>query len=360
MKLSRRASFVITKICISLHIMRSLLVLLCSLLAVSCTVSYDDKTDDKRFTVVKMLPHTPVKDQGESDLCWAYAMLATIESDRIGMGDSVNLSPHYLARMFMGEQTEKRYLCEGKHNVSSRGMMTDAIRLINKYGMMPYESYKTDGNIRTACRMLNDMALIESRQGTSIESLREKSTEIMDETLGSMPYNVYMYGVRYTTKEFALSVCMPHDYAAFTSFTHAPFYEMMRIDVPDNYYGDTFLNIPLDSLLSKTERAIGRGYAVCWEGDISNEGFSFHDGTAVMPDESIFIDQQQRQTAFSRLHTNDDHSMAIIGTATDRNGNKFFICKNSWGTDNPFGGIMYMSYNYFRLNTIAVVMRKDI
>ena len=153
MKLSRRASFVITKICISLHIMRSLLVLLCSLLAVSCTVSYDDKTDDKRFTVVKMLPHTPVKDQGESDLCWAYAMLATIESDRIGMGDSVNLSPHYLARMFMGEQTEKRYLCEGKHNVSSRGMMTDAmVSAYSSAAACRWALYRALRSSRAACR----------------------------------------------------------------------------------------------------------------------------------------------------------------------------------------------------------------
>ena len=39
---------------------------------------------------------TPVKNQGSSNLCWVYAMLATIESDRLMEGDSVNLSPQYI------------------------------------------------------------------------------------------------------------------------------------------------------------------------------------------------------------------------------------------------------------------------
>ena len=42
---------------------------------------------------------TPVKNQGKSELCWAYAMLATIETEHLLRGDSVNLSPQYLGRM---------------------------------------------------------------------------------------------------------------------------------------------------------------------------------------------------------------------------------------------------------------------
>src|SRR3712207_7203455 len=42
-----------------------------------------------------MLKTTPVKNQGMSDLCWAYAMLATIETEHLMQGDSVNLSADY-------------------------------------------------------------------------------------------------------------------------------------------------------------------------------------------------------------------------------------------------------------------------
>lgn len=46
--------------------------------------------------------------------------------------------------------------------------------------------------------------------------------------------------------------------------------------------------------------------------------------------------------------------MEIMGIAHDDKGNKYFLCKNSWGTQNRYHGFMYLSYNYVRLKTIAV------
>ena len=71
------------------------------------------------------------------------------------------------------------------------------------------------------------------------------------------------------------------------------------------------------------------------------------------------VTQEERQRAFERFEVTDDHCMAIIGTARDGRGRLYFVCKNSWGTDNPYGGLMYMSEQYFRLNTVAVVMKAD-
>ena len=48
------------------------------------------------FTNELLLPMTPVKNQGESELCWAYAMLATIETEHLLRGDSVNLSGSWI------------------------------------------------------------------------------------------------------------------------------------------------------------------------------------------------------------------------------------------------------------------------
>ena len=49
--------------------------------------------DGKHFTVDVMNRMTPVKDQGNSEKCWIYAMLAAIETEHLSWGDSVNLSP---------------------------------------------------------------------------------------------------------------------------------------------------------------------------------------------------------------------------------------------------------------------------
>ena len=46
--------------------------------------------------------------------------------------------------------------------------------------------------------------------------------------------------------------------------------------------------------------------------------------------------------------------MAIVGLAHDDSGQQFFICKNSWGPNNPYQGLMFLSFAYFKLKTIAV------
>lgn len=59
------------------------------LLLVSC---------QNEFKTVVLLPHTPVKDQGEWPAGWIYATLSLVESERILAGDSLELSATYLIR----------------------------------------------------------------------------------------------------------------------------------------------------------------------------------------------------------------------------------------------------------------------
>lgn len=66
--------------------------------------------------------------------------------------------------------------------------------------------------------------------------------------------------------------------------------------------------------------------------------------------------QQERQRAFEQFRTTDDHCMELCGLAHDDQGRRFFIAKNSWGTRNPYAGFMYLSYNYVRMKTIAVMV----
>ena len=84
---------------------------------------------------------------------------------------------------------------------------------------------------------------------------------------------------------------------------------------------DRFYNIPMDSLLAKTIRAVHQHHGVCWE--------------------------------------SKGHAMAIVGIAHDDEGQKYFIMKNSWGTDGPCGGLEYISYKFFRKKTVAVEMTKE-
>ena len=248
--------------------MRRLCILLLITLLTACA-----QQEPRHFTHEVLNRMTPIKDQGESQTCWIYAMLAAIETEHLAWGDSVNLSPFFIEKML-----EQERACPE----SKRGMGATLIRLIQKYGIVGFSA--------------------------------------MHSADTPPPRWVFMLGATYTTQEFARSVCAPHEYLALTSDDRQPYYQTVDIDVPDNWLNDRFYNIPIDSLLAKTERAVRRHHGVCWE--------------------------------------SKEHAMAIVGIAHDDHWQPYFIMKNSWGTDRPYGGLAYLSFDDFREKTIAVEMTK--
>ncbi len=304
---------------------------------------------EEKFTVELRLPTTPVKDQGSSSLCWVYAMLATLETEHIMRGDSVNLSPDYVARMYLSEQANRRRLLPNKvvqkeAGITTRGMCTMALDLIQTYGLQHYDAYrhKPDMDYNVLCRKLD--------YGNDTEKL-------LDKYIGPLPNQVFMLGALYTPLEFAHSVCTDDEYIALTSFTHHPYGQRFPLEVPDNYFHNTFLNVPLDTMMNRIVQSLCSGHPVCWEGDTSEPGFLFGEGYAVLKNEKKKVTAERRQASFEARRTTDDHVMEIVGLAHDQHGRRFFLCKNSWGTDNRYGGFMFLSENYVRMKTIAVVLR---
>jgi cysteine peptidase len=304
---------------------------------------------EEKFTVELRLPTTPVKDQGSSSLCWVYAMLATLETEHIMRGDSVNLSPDYVARMYLSEQASRRRLLPNKvvqkeAGITTRGMCTMALDLIQTYGLQHYDAYrhKPDMDYNVLCRKLD--------YGNDTEKL-------LDKYIGPLPNQVFMLGALYTPLEFAHSVCTDDEYVALTSFTHHPYGQRFPLEVPDNYFHNTFLNVPLDTMMNRIVQSLRSGHPVCWEGDTSEPDFLFGEGYAVLKNEKKKVTAERRQASFEAHRTTDDHVMEIVGLAHDQHGRRFFLCKNSWGTDNRYHGFMFLSENYVRMKTIAVVLR---
>lgn len=310
-----------------------------------------------RFSIETLNKTTPVKDQGQSSLCWAYAMLATIESDRLMKGDSVSLSPHYVARMMLRSEAVNRYTAGGHCEASLTATAPMSLRLIETYGAMPYDSYRAECNYDVLCRRINLVTDRHIRRRAGIHRLLKTADDVMDEAIGPLPMRVYMLGAEYTPVEFAHSVCLPGQYKAFTSFTHEPFWKDIVLKIPCNRSDEVFYNIPVDSLIGRMVTALKSRCSVCWEGDISEPGFSFKEGRAELPDGVTDLSQEARQRMFENFSTTDDHCMEIIGLAHDGAGRPYFVCKNSWGTGNKYGGLMFMSFAYARMKTIAAVMK---
>lgn len=336
--------------------MRFLIIIAAFLLA-SCTDFNIGRNMDagkkRQFTNETLLGYTPVKHQGSSPLCWAYAMLATIETEHIQMGDSVNLSVDYVARHLLAEQARQHFLSGGYDRITLRGTAPLLLRLISEYGVMPYDSYNAPSlNYKALARRLQTM----SETSHDLSQLSTRAQRLFDERIGYMPKNVYMLGAEYTPQQFAHSVYMLGEYTALTSFTHHPFDQAFAIEVPDNYSDELFYNVPIDVMMRRIEMSLRAGHPVCWEGDVSEPGFSFERGIAELPDD-IPCTQQQRQKAFETRRTTDDHCMCLIGIAHDNKGRRYYIAKNSYGTKNPYGGLMYLSENYVRMKTVAVVVK---
>lgn len=228
----------------------------------------------ERYVTDVLNAMTPVKDQGKAQTCWVYAMLAAIETEHIMKGDSVNLSAAYVEKMLEQEPDVPK---------SHRGMGITLIEMIHKYGVTQYDAMPT-----------------------------------VDTPL---PRFTFMYGMEYTMQEFARSVCAPDEYVPLTSSARYPYYQEVELDVPDNWTHARFLNVPMDTLLRRTERAVRQGHGVCWE--------------------------------------SKEHSMAVVGLAHDDEGQLYFIMKNSWGDHPPYGGLDYLSFNTFRSKTLAVCMPRE-
>jgi len=222
----------------------------------------------------------------------------------------------------------------------------------------------------------------------------EVTGAILDIYLGEVPETFTYKGQSYTPKTFAASLGLNmNDYVHITSFSHFPFYTEGLIEVPDNWEMNRFHNVPLDELISIMDYALNNGFTVNWDGDVSERGFSHANGVAINPDitkmdlsamtdrarfegmqsdrapipgmfdkpgPEINVTQEIRQKGYEAFVTSDDHLMHLTGIVKDQNGNKYYITKNSWGTDrNPHGGYLNMSESYVRAKTIFIMVHKD-
>jgi bleomycin hydrolase len=51
--------------------------------------------------------------------------------------------------------------------------------------------------------------------------------------------------------------------------------------------------------------------------------------------------------------------MHIVGLGKSDDGKTFYHTKNSWGTNSSLKGYLYVSPDYFKLKTIAIMVHKD-
>lgn len=360
------------------------------------------QTPGYEFTTVVSHQATPVKDQSSTGTCWCFATASFMESELLRMGKGeYDLSEMYIVRQKYLNQMDDNYLRQGKGNIGEGSLAHTFKNAYKQVGIVPEEVYSglldgaKDHNHGPWLRYFKALAQANVASKQRTPQYYSLINNLFDTYLGKLPETFTYKGKEYTPESFTESLGLNmDDYIELTSFTHKPYYETFSPEVPDNWENQQMYNLPLDELIEAMDYALNQGYTVCWDGDVSEQGFSFKKGIAINPqvedvkdysttDRARFEKMQKyqrldevfkfehpypevnvtpevRQAGYEKFVTTDDHLMHITGIAKDQNGTKYYITKNSWGADgNKFSGYLNMSESYVRAKTICVMVHKD-
>ena len=355
-----------------------------------------------QFTDVVKVPATPVKNQASTGTCWCFATTSFMESELLRMGKGTyDLSEMFIVRQKYMNQLQDNYLRRGDGNIGQGSLSHTFMNAYRQVGIVPEEVYtginydSERHNHSEMVRYLHALADVAVKTKARSPEYYKLVDNLFDTYLGKLPEKFTYKGKEYTPKTFAESLGLDmDDYIELTSFTHHPYYVKFDVEVPDNWEHSLMYNLPLDEMMETVDYALKNGYTVCWDGDVSEKGFSFTNGVAINPEvkkvedlsntdrarfeklgekerlEEVFkferpypeinVTPEVRQAGFESFVTTDDHLMHLTGITKDQDGTKYYITKNSWGTDrNKFGGYLNMSESFVRAKTIYVMVHKD-
>lgn len=357
------------------------------------------------FTEVTIVPTTPVKDQNKSGTCWAFSGISTLEDNLLRKtGKEHDLSEMFVVRNAYIDKAKKYMRMNGEINFAQGGSFADVLDMTSLYGAMPEEAYNglNYGEPKHSHYEMAD-ALTAYLNAVMQRGLKNNKLStawlpgyvgILDAYLGKVPEKFTVDGKEYTPQSYAKAIGLePENFLVYTSYTHHPFYQKFALEIPDNWRWSESYNVKMEDLEAIADYALEHGYTVFWGADVSEGGFKWRKGYAVLPadtDEKDMTDtelsrwvklsdkdrenqkfeikgpvrekevsQESRQETFDNFETTDDHGMVIVGIAKDQEGNKYYKVKNSWDTNQIYDGFFYVSMPYFLEKTLNIGVHRD-
>src|SRR5690606_18035271 len=186
----------------------------------------------------------------------------------------------------------------GKTNFGAGGAFVDAAHVWKKYGMVPEAVYNglKDGQIEHNHAELDNIltsyvdAVIEDKQKNLTKNWKVGYNAVVDAYLGEMPEEFEYEGKTYTPKSYANELGLNmDDYVSLTSYTHHDFYSQFVLEIPDNWLHVQSYNLPIDEMMEVIDDALMNGYTFAWGADVSEKGFAFREGLAILPDDESTI-----------------------------------------------------------------------
>lgn len=341
---------------------------LLTIIALIFAFSYSFAQEKDGITITKQIKTTSVKNQQNTGTCWSFATTSFIETEILRTKNAeLDLSEMYFVYFAYLNKADKYFKYHGNNNFGQGGQAHDVMKVVAQHGFVLEENYKglnygTDYHNHTELSSILEnfmKALVKSKKPTI--AWKKAYKNILNAYLGELPAKVNYKNNNYKPKEFPAKAFNfnPDDYIEITSYNCYPEYKPVVLDVPDNWSHNLYYNLPLNELMQVMKNAIENGYSVCWDGDVSEEEFSHRKGLAAFA-EDMNITKKERLETFNNYTTTDDHLMHLTGLAKDDNGQVFYQTKNSWSDkSNKFGGYLYMSEDFVRLKTVAVMVHKN-
>ncbi|MBO5817300.1 MAG: aminopeptidase [Paludibacteraceae bacterium] len=374
-----------------------------------CSIAQEPAANDSiegfHFTTVDSVAITPVKDQNRSSTCWSFSTIGFLESELLRMGKGVyDLSEMFVVHHTMLDRAQYSVRMYGTAEFAPGGSAYDVIYCLKNYGLVPQEAMpgiqyaSSPADTLPVHAELDAVArgVVTALTNSGLSKLtpvwRNALSAIYDTYLGQCPETFTYQGVEYTPQSFAQALGLnADDYVSITSYTHHPFYTTFALEVPDNWRMDQMYNLPLDEMMTVIDNALANGYTLAWGADVSEMCFT-RKGIGVVPEEQKAADlmgsdaarwlglsatdkreeltkhplpektitQEMRQTAYDNWENTDDHGMQIFGVAHDQNGKRYYMIKNSWGTQKSnYKGIWYVSEAYMQYKTNCILVHKD-
>ena len=95
-----------------------------------------------KFEVVKQLDATSVKNQSQTNTCWAYSTGSFLESELIRMGKGRHdLSEMFVVRMVYPEKIRRYVRYHSKTRFAPGSVAGDVMRVVREYGMVPESAF---------------------------------------------------------------------------------------------------------------------------------------------------------------------------------------------------------------------------
>ncbi len=364
-----------------------------------------------KFTIVKELPVTSVKNQNQAGTCWCYSGLGFIEAELLRMGKGTyDFSEMYIVSNTYNDRAMAAIRTSGDVSFSQGGAFADVIYGMKTFGLIP-EEYMRPGVMygdtlpnHNELSALTDAMVAAIAKNDKLKKLQRGDDGLLcikaikavhDVYLGTAPEKFTYNGKEYTPKSFYESLDLhPEDYVSITSYTHHPFYSQFVLEIQDNWRWSLSYNVPIDEMMEIMDNAIANGYPIAWGSDVSEQGFrigtrkgfcvlpadaataanlqgsdmahwtgmsakAIQDEAAKHPTPQRWVTQEERQIAYDNRETTDDHGMVIYGTAKDQMGNEYYMVKNSWGDYGEYHGMFYASKAFVRYKTMNYVVHKD-